>query len=384
MPKILLLLCWILIMHSLSAQNLVINPGAEILPRGTGWTIISEGSVACTFSPTDNYLNWTIIPDGTANYPFDHTTGAAGGTVFFSGCSDFLGGPFELQQIIDVSADATNIDLGGVNYTFGGFIQTPVSPQTDQGRFIVDYLNASNVLLGASYTSAWQSNLGGSGAGWNYYTNTRLAPAGTRKVRIRLQAQLFLNRYAVNVHFDDISLTKPIVLPVKLISFTGNLAGNQIHLQWKAADEINIHHYELEQSANGANFNTVASIISGQANYNYVDKGTLNQTSKNFYRLKIVSADGKFAYSVVLAIKGRDVQSFTISPNPAKNMVTIDGLGKKGIISIVNSNGKSVYSRNIGTPSTQINIAQLPAGLYMVRFSDGETVSFKKLVVQTQ
>ena len=32
-------------------------------------------------------------------------------------------------------------------------MQTPVNNQTDQGRFIVDFLNASNSILGASYTS---------------------------------------------------------------------------------------------------------------------------------------------------------------------------------------------------------------------------------------
>ena len=382
MPKMLLLILIMTVMLRISAQNLVINPNAESLPRGTGWTIISEGSAACTFIPTDNYLDWTMIPDGTANYPFDHTTGTAGGTVFFSGCSDFLGGPFELQQIIDVSADAAAIDVGAVNYTFGGFMQTPVSPQTDQGRFIVDYLNASNALLGASYVSGWQSNLGGSGSGWVFYTNTRLAPAGTRKVRIRMQTQLFLNRFAINVHFDDISLTKIIVLPVKIVSFTGNSTGNEIHLQWKVADELNVMQYELEHSRDGANFKLVEIIKSGQSKYSFIDKNTSNQAVKNFYRLKMVDHDGKFAYSSILPIKTKGLPSFVFSPNPAKNFITINGLDRPGIITILDINGKNIMTTGVGGSSARINISHLSAGVYIVRFCDGHDVTFKKLVVQ--
>ena len=213
-----------LLLHRLPAQNLVTNPDAESLPRGTGWTIISQGALSCLLSPTNNTVNWTMKPDGSANYPYDHTTGASGGTVFYSGCDNIFTGPFELQQTVDVSADAVTIDMGSQMYTFSGYMQTPVVPQTDQGRFVVDYLNISGSILGASYTTPWQSNWGGSGTSWIYYNNSRVAPVGTRKIRIRLQTQLLVNPPAINVYFDDISLTKPTVMPVGLLSFTGNEA----------------------------------------------------------------------------------------------------------------------------------------------------------------
>jgi hypothetical protein len=150
MKKIVLIIVAAMLVNRLPAQNLVTNPDAESMPEGTGWTIISQGALSCLVSPTNNIINWTLKPNGTANYPYDHSTGASGGTVFFSGCDTYFQGPFELQQAIDVSADAALIDLGNEAYTFGGYIQTPVSNQTDQGRFIVDFLNASNGVLGTS------------------------------------------------------------------------------------------------------------------------------------------------------------------------------------------------------------------------------------------
>jgi len=108
-----------------------------------------------------------------------------------------------------------------VAYTFAGYIQTPVSGQADAGRFIVDFLNSSSVNRGNSFTTSYQSNSGGSGTGWILYSNLRSATAGTRTIRIRLQATIATGP-AINAYFDDISFVKSTVLPITLICFTGS------------------------------------------------------------------------------------------------------------------------------------------------------------------
>lgn len=382
MKKIILSIVAIVSFLFLSAQNLVVNPDAESLPRGTGWTVVNAGASTCLLLPTSNFLNWTIIPDGSANYPFDHTTGAAGGNIFFPGCSTAFAPAFELLQNIDVSADATNIDLGIMQYDFSGYMQTPVSNQTDQGRFIVDYLNASNSILGTSYTSSWQSNFLTPGVGWNQYTNSRIAPVGTRVVRIRMQAQLFFNVPAINVYFDDVTFTKPVPLPITLVSFKGNQNGNAIHLNWKVADEINLSHYELEQSTNGINFTKIATIAAGKTLYSFIDKNISYFSNKYYYRLKIVDSDGKFSYSIIVSIIIKGKQSMSISPNPAKNYITVSGLKGIGKITIFNSSGISVFVANTSASLITIPLSKIAAGLYIVRFTDGKISSDKKLIIE--
>ena len=382
MQKIILSFFGIINIFFISAQNLVVNPGAQSLPRGTGWTILSSGGSSCVSTPANTYTNWTVVPDGSANFPYDHTTGVAGGITFFSGCSLPNRGPFELLQDIDVSADAANIDLGVIQYTFSGYLQTPVLGETDQGRFIVDYLDAANVIIGSSYTSAWQSNSGGSGVAWNLYTNTRLAPVDTRKVRISLQTQIFTNILPINVYFDDISLIRTNILPVTLVSFTGNENAGKIYLSWKVADEINLSHYQLQQSTDGINFTGIATIGSGKKEYSYIDKNTSIYIDKYYYRLKMIDIDGKFSFSNVLPVKIKRQHSITISPNPAKNSVTISGFEGQGKITIISSNCSSLYNANTYAQEMKINISLLPPGLYVVRFTDGKAVSYKKLVVQ--
>lgn len=387
MQKFLLFIFGIIATLHLFAQNLVVNPDAESSPKGTGWTIVNAGVTACSSAPANTYNNWTMVPDNLSiNHPFDHTTGAAGGTVFFAGCNPFSFSftRFELYQDIDVSADAVNIDLGTQPFTFGGYMQTPVSGQTDRGRFIVEYLDASNTLLGTGYTSGWQSNFAGSGTAWIAYNNTSLAPTGTRKVRIRLQAELNFNQFEINAYFDDISLTKPVVVPVKLISFTGNEGAGKINLNWKVADEINLKQYEVEKSTDAVNFTNIGVIKSGKNDYSFIDKNTSNYIDKYYYRLKMTDADGKFSYSTVLPIKIKGQVSLTISPNPANNFVTVSGFEKPGKINIINSNGSILYNANTTAQAMKINIASLPDGLYVLRFTDGKATSFKKFIVQNK
>jgi hypothetical protein len=382
MKKFLLFIFSILYFGMAPAQNLVVNSYAEDLPRGTGWTIISQGASTCLLVPTSNFLNWTMIPDGSANYPYDHTTGTAGGTVFYSGCSTYFQGPFELKQDVDVSADAVSIDAGTMPYVFTGYIQTPVSNQTDQGRFIVDYLDASNTVLGSSYTSSWQSYFGGSGSGWIAYTDTRVAPAGTRTIRIRMQTQIFFNTPAINVYFDDITLVKPVALPVKLTSFTANEDRGTIYLNWKVNDESNISRYQIEQSYNGTEFNIVDALTGGRQSYIYADKATAGKTGTFYYRLKIMDRSGAFTYSPIVHAKTTAKPTAALSPNPAKNYFTIDGLQQATLMDIIDAHGKIVMRNNVISPASKINISGMPAGIYFVRFNDGKNVVFKKLLVQ--
>jgi Secretion system C-terminal sorting domain len=321
-------------------------------------------------------------PNGTANYPYDHTTGANGGTVFFSGCDTYFSGPFELQQTIDVSADAALIDLGNELYTFSGYMQTPVSNQTDEGRFIVDYLNASNTILGSSYTSSWQSYFGGSGTSWVYYNNTRIAPAGTRKIRIRMQAQILFNQPAINVYFDDIALTKPSVVPVNLLSFTGKETNDNIHLNWEITSELDLKQFELEHSTDATRFNGIATIPANKNSYHFIDYNNTN--GSNFYRLKMTGIDGKISYSKIIMIKSATKPFINLSPNPASNTVRINSGFQKSIIAVINSCGQTVLTANTSTPSVTLDISRLPAGLYVIRVSDQTNSINKKLVIRPE
>lgn len=383
MKKILLTISTLISIPQLQAQNLVVNPDAESLPGGTGWNVVSQGALTCLLVPTSNMINWTMKPNGTVNYPFDHTTGANGGTVFFSGCDTYLTGPFELNQTIDVSADSALINAGSQLFDFSGYMQTPVDNQTDIGRFIVDFVDGSNTVLGTSYTTNWQSSFGGSGTGWIQYTNTRIAPPGTKAVVIRLQTQMIVNQPAINVYFDDISLIKTTVVPLGLLSFTGVAGAGNAKLNWKMSPGLSCKQFELERSTDVTYFNRIASIpVTGKASYEFTDDNINPVNDTYFYRLKMTGTDGKTAYSGIVMVKTTGNAFIGLYPNPANNNVTINGLQEPGKLSVINCNGSTVLKTTVSSATAKLNVSGLPGGLYVVRFNNGKNTVTKKLVIR--
>jgi hypothetical protein len=362
------------------SQNLVTNPGAELTPAGTGWTIVSSGANVCAAgSAASTYSNWTMTPDGSANYPTAH-----GGTkTFYAGCNTTVpAGPFELNQTIDVSADASQIDGGFVSYSFSGYAQTPIAAQADAGRFIVDYLNSGGTVLGTSYTSSYQSGSGGSGASWIPYTNTRTAVTGTRKVRIRLQTTIATGP-AINAYFDDISLTKLVALPIALVSFTGKQNNDNIDLNWSVNNALDFSKFEIEKSSDTSSFLLAGTVdyVKGKTDYFYTEKYTPGSTSI-FYRLKMTDISGMSSYSPTLVFNNDRVQPFAIFPNPATNNILVTGLLNDGTVFIRNINGNTVLQFHIDRSRVSLDISRLQKGIYFVSYANSNYLTTQKLIVQ--
>lgn len=97
------------------------------------------------------------------------------------------------------------------------------------------------------------------------------------------------------------------LLPVELISFTATKQNSDVNLQWKTAQETNSHHFDVERSLDGTNFNTIATkAAAGNSNtvlvYNYTDADAAAFGGTVYYRLKLVDIDGSYKYSPIAAV----------------------------------------------------------------------------------
>ena len=95
-------------------------------------------------------------------------------------------------------------------------------------------------------------------------------------------------------------------LPVSLLDFTGVLQNKSVLLKWKIATQKNLTRFVIERSADGNRFLPINSIMATGVstytrNYSIMDEQPLQGI--NFYRLKLVDADGKFTYSNIVAVK---------------------------------------------------------------------------------
>ncbi|MBS1745519.1 MAG: T9SS type A sorting domain-containing protein [Bacteroidetes bacterium] len=143
-----------------------------------------------------------------------------------------------------------------------------------------------------------------------------------------------------------------------------------------------IKNYAIQRSGDGAHWSTVysASInhspLSGNNYYN--DPSPLPGT--NYYCLQTTSVTGAVNYSNVIAINNTAIK---ISPNPAKNVLHIEGLpkDKKVKLSVVDLAGMvKIQTIANSVPLYNINIASLHPGNYLLKIESSGDVVTKKFV----
>ena len=167
------------------------------------------------------------------------------------------------------------------------------------------------------------------------------------------------------------------ILPVQLISFEGFKNGNFNLVNWTAAAEKDMLHYELERSTDGQQF-TVCHV---QPAFNQINKNTYTFTDslhginskQQFYRLKMVDKDGGFTRSntVQISRNGTTKNLFTLYPNPVKDVLYIAAPAQTGVavVSIYNAAGQQLIRQTV-TAAAQagINTSTLPAGIYVAEY----------------
>ena len=337
-----------------NAQNLIVNPGAETLPT-TGWTILKKGTDCSSGS------NWRTI--GNQNgYP----PAREGTYIFTPGCGGLQSGEtYEIYQDINVSTSSASIDAGKYTLSFSGYMQSYPQTPADEATFIVEYRDAGNNIVLQSYNTGPTTNTSNV---WVHYTDTRLAPAGTRFIRIRLIAAS-RNGSDIDAYFDNLSLTALSTLPVNYVSFTAKVAAGSAKLFWQTSSEAGNKGFHIERSADGLTWQQIGFVISAGhlssiTNYEYADINPL--PGNNYYRLVQEDIDGKIKHSETRKINftnNPNTISHAIYPNPVQGMLSIRTSLVNPQIQIIDSYGKIT-----GTYYNQqaIKTDHLPAGLYFL------------------
>jgi hypothetical protein len=91
------------------------------------------------------------------------------------------------------------------------------------------------------------------------------------------------------------------VLPVELLSFNAQCNERFIDLSWEVAGESEIKGYEVERSTSAVSWEKLETVLASATQavmkrYAYRDF-TRSANEQNFYRLKILEADGTYRYS---------------------------------------------------------------------------------------
>jgi hypothetical protein len=193
----------------------------------------------------------------------------------------------------------------------------------------------------------------------------------------------------VTANFADLAVQQvrfkniAAILPVSLIAFTALNRGKVNIVKWETAAETNSNRYELQRSAVGINFETVATIKSANnpagSSYRYEDNISRITTGKLYYRLQMIDNDGRYTFSAVLSINidGR-AQKIVLAGNPVSRSLTVitpaSLLHKPLQAEVINANGVVITKRIVSSSSTNMDVSNLAGGTYLIRFVQGGTV----------
>lgn len=84
----------------------------------------------------------------------------------------------------------------------------------------------------------------------------------------------------------------------------------------------------------------------------------------------------------LLAVEDVNANSFSIYPNPSDGMVNIVTKNSNNTIEVYDLNGKKVYQNTNSQKTVNLNLSSLNAGVYLVKVSDGKSISTKKLIIK--
>lgn len=239
---------------------------------------------------------------------------------------------------------------------------------------------------GNSLNYQWEMSTDG-GQSWSM-----IPGAGNASYSVLAEDNMTGHQYRVTVSNSEGSvvsdagaLTVVVPTPVTLLRFEAVKQNNTVLLSWATAMESNNKGFDVERSSNGKEWQSILSIGS-QANngnstalINYSVNDELPLAGLSMYRLKQIDRDGRFNLSEVRKIQMDQDELIAIYPNPAQHKLFLKGIEQAEQIRIRNVNGHIVKTAAV---ANEINIADLPAGLYTVQIVfKGNQITDRKLVI---
>lgn len=178
-------------------------------------------------------------------------------------------------------------------------------------------------------------------------------------------------------NYRDYDLVYSNPLSITLSHIEAHVNGKSVLIDWKIEKADKGDFFELERSVDNIRFEKIVTMntYSSTKNYSYVDEEPYNGV--NYYRLKMMEANGNFTYSKIVSAAISKTKNFYISPNPAKDFLKVEGTVSSTLeITIVNSLGQTVkkemLSHNI------IDVSKLSRGTYFIKLSDKTTTQTVK------
>ncbi len=192
--------------------------------------------------------------------------------------------------------------------------------------------------------------------------------------------------YNAYYFFDDVYVsTTPLALAIELAALSAKNAGPQNILNWKTVSEDAGDYFEVERSTDAHRFSKIATVAG-----KYQTGGSYQLTDEypapgiNYYRLKMMSPDGKYSYSKIVNTRAKEgIFVLEAYPNPVGDLLTLRvGRAAQGtaMLTIMDAAGKIVRSLPLNGSTASIDMQGLAAGYYMLHYQDDAISENTKII----
>lgn len=175
-------------------------------------------------------------------------------------------------------------------------------------------------------------------------------------------------------------------LPVTLMTFNARREGRAALLTWQTTLETRSDRFEVGHSLDGITWNILDKVTAkGESSdlqtYQYVHASPV--VGVNLYRLKMIDLDCSFAYSKIESLQLDSNFAYSIFPNPATEILTIESSDWRNVkaVQLLNSRFGEIYHSGF-TPLKNIDVKKLASGLYYVKiFKQNGTSVIQKVII---
>lgn len=175
---------------------------------------------------------------------------------------------------------------------------------------------------------------------------------------------------------DSMAVLCSFPLPLGLHSFDAHSTGCTVRLNWSGSEGQDMVSFAIEGSRDGLSFTergVVKAEQAAQGRYHF----TIREASDRYYRLRLNNRDHTIKYSPVAAVSlaGCNRQQTTIYPNPLSgNQLIVEGIKEGQQLYFSDVYGKIVLQIAVHSDREQLEVSQLPPGLYFLQVREGNSI----------
>jgi hypothetical protein len=333
-----------------------------------------------TTSPCANFITSSAVYNGTSA-----TLGNSISASLNPGITYVLAvGTFSNTQPTLPASYSVNVTAPAGGNIYSG---TP-NPGAAYAYMYVIVNNATGNIVGISATPNLSTYPAGSYSVYGLSVNNAVSlPTLNAYVGLSfslLQAALLNSTLCGNLSGNSVSVTITAPLRLSKLELQAVASGEDARLNWRAVGEEQVQTYEVERSANGADFEVLGSVTGTRAGtYTFYDKHPI--AGANYYRVRATEVGGGSLLSNTAWVQFRAFGSgiALVLPNPTNGLSTVR-LPKEASYECVltDISGQVVHSFRAEGAEFTIDLSRFASGTYMLRCTSGDEHIVSRIVKQ--